>query len=245
MVEFLLSLPTRPRIDFLGRRGENALCSAIANGHNEIVSLLMKHGANVNRETPFIDGSAFLLAILMDNYEVVKQMVNSKKVNWDIMASIPLELEGKVNSLGGLSAIHLAVLVRNVDLLQLLLQNAPKHLINIQCEVQQVSPLTYAVLCGEDEIVRELLNHKPRLDLRTSYGRTAMDYAYMSKGSNEAVYDMLCNHLEPAIPDAISIVNEHLDLGHRRVSNLESQKRRKKRGGKKRRQKENNVSVCF
>ena len=218
LAEKLLNMGAR--VDPQDCNGATPLHIACANGPLELVQILLKHNAIVNKKDKW-------------NYTPLHDTLDSKAII--SIVEILLENGADIDARNGLGqtplhqALHIAVSKRNVQILKCLIANGaninkqnghdetPLHwacsngylegvieLLKHNAEVNTVnedcamSPLHSAANGGHLEIVQELLNHNANIDFRDIANNTALHIA-TENGYIEIVKTLLENGCDTAI----------------------------------------------
>jgi ankyrin repeat protein len=157
----------------------NAIHFAVMSGNDEIVQLLIKKRADI-RSSCLITAKDMLLelaplhlAVLWGHIKLVQQLLsNGASVNARCKMSFPIKF--KVTAVNksvksfiiqtDLSALHLAILSRRTDIIELLLKNKADIRTKVHIEIGpvylQLSSLHISLLCAQSEAVMLLLENE-------------------------------------------------------------------------------------
>eukprot|EP00747_Dinoflagellata_sp_TGD_P168890 gnl/TRDRNA2_/TRDRNA2_196369_c0_seq1.p1 gnl/TRDRNA2_/TRDRNA2_196369_c0~~gnl/TRDRNA2_/TRDRNA2_196369_c0_seq1.p1 ORF type:complete len:544 (-),score=74.40 gnl/TRDRNA2_/TRDRNA2_196369_c0_seq1:39-1454(-) len=174
----LLSAGTRVNaVDALSR---NPLLLGAENGHVEVVSLLLEHGA---ANAPDFEGQTAGTLAARGGYAAVLQALLSQRAR----GVKPAMSVDDVVRIGGVTVLHVAVHYGHAGSVSLLCENDAN--VCALCDPGGVVPLMVAAGAGHDYLVRELLAYGARVNDVDSEGKTAWVYAV------EAGHSDICNLL--------------------------------------------------
>ena len=150
--------------------GETPLCSAVYNNNLPAAKLLIKNGAEVNIN----------IAISIENYDVCLlgvpfeyNRIDNNSVYIDIVSKNK-NLNYYFKSIQWGSLLHWAVLLKNFELVKLLVENGAD--VNAIASTGE-TPLHYAVLVRDTQIINFLLQKGANPNISNNKGETPSDYA--------------------------------------------------------------------
>lgn len=195
-VKRLLEQGVSPDADL---RGATALCEAVRNNHYEIAELLLKSGADVNKEYISIgsfDGfEPIFLAVQKSNKEMIKLLVKYD-AKLDVNSSYydsPIDLALKNKDLEILQELlsqganpnityfddyyplNYAINEKNIEAIKVLLKGGADP--NYQKRNAYHTPLGIAVKNGSTEIVKSLIENGADVNKTTAWGGTVLELA--------------------------------------------------------------------
>lgn len=175
MVKFLLQRRAKP--DIQDTTGQTPLGHSIDNGYADVAEELIHAGANISGRIPNFQISAIMLAVRKFSTDILSKIYQIQNANFnEYLNRIPIDHKNDLLNLQdfeGRTILHHLIFSKNHNAVRNWIQS---HSVNLNLQdVYGFTPLHFAVILGDLEMVRILLQHKSRQDLEkvTKDGRTA------------------------------------------------------------------------
>jgi ankyrin repeat protein len=192
IINYLLDNGADSKNDYLDKDGESILFYAAHLGDLDILSKVVKRGANLNIRNVRQQTAALqmIMGISSDRNEVLKFLVdNGAEMNGYnaiyfftdnnnddfLFYLIDKGLDINCTADGHWSALMYAVRNGNIERVDRMLEKGVN--VNYQSELDKSTAIMIAAMCGETEIVKLLLAAGADVTARDAGGRNALDYA--------------------------------------------------------------------
>ncbi|DAZ95073.1 TPA: hypothetical protein N0F65_002967 [Lagenidium giganteum] len=184
VMDHLASTPNAVELSCKTSNGQSALHIAASRGYNQIVTLLLDRGADVNEQTN--DGASALYLACENNREMA--------------AKILLRHRARVNlsTQSGMQAIHAATKQGHSTIVELLLQNKAHY--DAVVPGSQLTPLMMASLAGSSDLVEMLLDAGADPHAEDNEGNTPLHFS-CREGHYRATYLLLTAGADPYMPN--------------------------------------------
>lgn len=242
----------RVKVNILDREGNTPLHYACSCKNIEMVDLLIKAGANVNKKNRQGFTPISLALFIKDDIQVAKKLVDSYRVDlnkqdfggrplltWacefgnmevvDFLINFKVDVN-KIDE-GGYAPIHVAIMHQNMPIIEKILDNKK---VNINKKDKSGrTPLHFACRSGNEQIVKSILGLKPRINEKDIYGDIALQEAYKFKNI-EVVKIFFNEYLKQSIDKTaikdiqrIASNNENIEMSVSLVNNAIEEKNTK------------------
>ena len=155
-------------VNIKDEHGINPLMCACMLGEQEIVELLLKHGANVNEKN---NAGFSALHYCRTGVSIAQLLID-----------FGADVNAKTNN--GDTVLKYALMNRNKQMVKLLIENGAN--VNFEERLGE-SPLIMAVKTGDKDIVEALLKENVKTDVVDRLGMTPMDIAKRGRSENEII----------------------------------------------------------